>query len=796
MPSLQRGAVWKPNQIELLWDSILRGFPIGSLVVCDLLKTQNTRKGIHSESNPETGTCKEKKRNYTHHLLDGQQRANAIALGYLDPFRVEEQGAPLDPDTLLWLDLTPSPERFHSTSTRTYLLRVTTTAHPWGFRIGEEKEPKKLQAGDARDAIEAFQAWAGSTSNSAKRSRPVNGCPWDADAPIPLAWALEASKGLKDTETESARSVIQALRDRCEEFITTRNLYEKPGTKTHWAIHARSKLDEWLARDPASSRPHCKELITALFRVQHARIVALPVPHDALTQPSHWEQEHETVQNAEERIANVEHLFQRLNSGGTELRGDDLAYSMIKAYWPGIEHAIQEIKIRPPETQVALLGARLALGGQNQELPPGINISQLRSISLVHQQEEKAENWSASGKRNDERLIRKKNIEYMFGLGHEASTEAPRISKALGKLDEWFLYKKESCDWGLPPVLRSRLADQAPEVFLFLLHPADHAAQNSAATCNDEVRKKLLGLATALHWFGLDRQRAVRWLWKLATPDEWLNGTTFDKEKYLLSKLSERPDDDSEWEHHRTIARILNPKDLDEVYFAKEFFQKESIEHWGWRKNLVPSASRINPKTKIQETPDQYWDRYGEFIKMLSNQNYTGLNSLLLMYAQRTQMAHYFGDYDPSRIGYWDAHNVPWDFDHILPQSEFYNLKGANTFLEVCKQRGGTIGNLHLWPFEKNRSRQDGSFSKEKIEQDELERMLLWDDNNEQGEKDRRGKFSLTKEQIKNDEKNGEINPANRKQVHAFVLETRSRLIRIYTSWFDALEIKNLISEP
>ena len=33
VPSLQRGAVWKPGQVELLWDSILRGFPIGAFVL-------------------------------------------------------------------------------------------------------------------------------------------------------------------------------------------------------------------------------------------------------------------------------------------------------------------------------------------------------------------------------------------------------------------------------------------------------------------------------------------------------------------------------------------------------------------------------------------------------------------------------------------------------------------------------------------------------------------------------------------------------------------------------------------
>lgn len=31
MPSFQRGLVWKPAQIEVLWDSLMRGIPIGAL---------------------------------------------------------------------------------------------------------------------------------------------------------------------------------------------------------------------------------------------------------------------------------------------------------------------------------------------------------------------------------------------------------------------------------------------------------------------------------------------------------------------------------------------------------------------------------------------------------------------------------------------------------------------------------------------------------------------------------------------------------------------------------------------
>ena len=33
LPSLQRGFVWKPSQIEALWDSIFRGYPIGAIMM-------------------------------------------------------------------------------------------------------------------------------------------------------------------------------------------------------------------------------------------------------------------------------------------------------------------------------------------------------------------------------------------------------------------------------------------------------------------------------------------------------------------------------------------------------------------------------------------------------------------------------------------------------------------------------------------------------------------------------------------------------------------------------------------
>ena len=77
IPALQRGLVWRPRQNELLWDSILRGFPIGALVV----SKWNERLKKAAEKLNET---------FTHHLLDGQQRCYAITLGFTDSFASEQ----------------------------------------------------------------------------------------------------------------------------------------------------------------------------------------------------------------------------------------------------------------------------------------------------------------------------------------------------------------------------------------------------------------------------------------------------------------------------------------------------------------------------------------------------------------------------------------------------------------------------------------------------------------------------------------------------------------------------------
>jgi uncharacterized protein with ParB-like and HNH nuclease domain len=68
LPPLQRNAVWRPHQTELLWDSLLRGFPIGSLLLTPYHSSRGTRRAeyqVDSDREPK------------YHLLDGQQRWNS-----------------------------------------------------------------------------------------------------------------------------------------------------------------------------------------------------------------------------------------------------------------------------------------------------------------------------------------------------------------------------------------------------------------------------------------------------------------------------------------------------------------------------------------------------------------------------------------------------------------------------------------------------------------------------------------------------------------------------------------------
>lgn len=152
LPGLQRGLVWSPKQVELLWDSIFRNFPIGGFVLSE---------------------------NYDgkYYLMDGQQRFNSIQTGFIEPDNNSE--------SVLWIDI---KYKKTNNTTRTYLIKATTKIHPWGFN--NDDVSSVLKTNEKRDALTEFNMDGKNIFKD--KITLMETYPVKAELPIPLAYLLNA----------------------------------------------------------------------------------------------------------------------------------------------------------------------------------------------------------------------------------------------------------------------------------------------------------------------------------------------------------------------------------------------------------------------------------------------------------------------------------------------------------------------------------------------------------------------------------------------------------------------------
>jgi hypothetical protein len=160
LPSLQRGFVWKPEQIEALWDSIFRGYPIGAIMM-----------SVDEENN--------------RFLLDGQQRSTSIALGHFNPFDNNSENffslKTYKPS--VWIDLNTA----NATESQKFTFRCLTQSHPWGYQL--KVNSKSLSMQDRRNANTFFNRDEKVERYTDLKSDKIN--PWDSKFPIPLSFILE-----------------------------------------------------------------------------------------------------------------------------------------------------------------------------------------------------------------------------------------------------------------------------------------------------------------------------------------------------------------------------------------------------------------------------------------------------------------------------------------------------------------------------------------------------------------------------------------------------------------------------
>lgn len=131
LPPIQRSFVWRNEQIVNYWDSLMRGYPAGMMMVTrtDHQHKEGRNLDNRTETLPETAF----------HLFDGQQRLLSLLLGL-------GEGA-LGESLRLWVDIKEEPKNLGA---RLFMLRINSTGQPFGYRADTPNQ--KISPEDRRNA--------------------------------------------------------------------------------------------------------------------------------------------------------------------------------------------------------------------------------------------------------------------------------------------------------------------------------------------------------------------------------------------------------------------------------------------------------------------------------------------------------------------------------------------------------------------------------------------------------------------------------------------------------------------
>lgn len=686
LPALQRGSVWKPRQIEDLWDSILNEYPIEAF----LLAPFDEKRGKQSSKYQQ-----ESNRTSTHHLLDGQQRATGIAMGFFDPW---EATMPYDkvPGTL-WIDLALPPEQRDVA----WVFRATTRSHPWGYQRSDSNKP--ISADKIRNALAAFKLANPDLKYKLPSELPLTHVwPWEAEVPVPLAFLIHALRN--DNDPESARL---ATWERLQK-LPLMSFPQPNASDTHWDKQRKSLETAFTQSESDFS----KRLRYFMERLSD-RLAGYAVPMTKLdVQAIVLEKE-----TRKEKKDPVEILFIRANRGGTLLEGEELMYSFLKSVWKDAPKAIGRLQnpLASP-ARIALFCSRMVMAradavrtslNKNSQgaFTPALEVSQFR--------------------------------RYIKGYNKDVPDFQSKLEDFIEK--EGIRILQDAYDvltqgtYALPSVLAAEIAQESPDVFFLLLRWLDRmrAINQEPTKLHESIRRRVIGFVTALSWFAKDKRKAVAEVWSYlqGCQDEDLH-RFFDSAQLRKACHLNKGD-------NLRMVPILAPSVLEDVLKRcildhDEFSSTDgpiwsNWNRWEWliddknRPSNIDNAMRPWLSTSLvndQNYPrDQVQAAWWHFISTLMH------NRSILLFAQRNQIKRWFSDFDPSLPQIMEDKNRPWDYDHIHPQRWLQGEGGGSKhgLPKLIKDWHHSIGNLRAWPLGANRA--DGytspSHKLDKVSQEE-----------------------------------------------------------------------------
>ena len=315
IPAFQRGLVWNAAQVEILWDSVLRGIPLGCLTL------------VRYKDNVDILG-----------VFDGQQRLNALSLGVSNPFQKDSQESK-STRAILWLDLLPDKKQSPS---RKYFLYLTTEGQPWGYKIHDtntEAGLERLNTNERRKALEAAQK---ENSLFCKPS-PIDMWPYMATCPIPFAilWEIQAANA-----SEFKRNVLVSVQS---------DTYKQYA----WShLNLSKKINE------ISEEVNWEELFSAIKTAKQTKIITVISPIEF--------EKGSGANIGNKHSSDIAVFFSRLNRGGSLPSLEELNYSILKSILPSVSRFDENdgnrySKGRMHPARFATVAMRLFITEQNNE---------------------------------------------------------------------------------------------------------------------------------------------------------------------------------------------------------------------------------------------------------------------------------------------------------------------------------------------------------------------------------------------------------------------------------------------
>ena len=577
LPDIQRGFVWKTYQIENLWDSVFRQYPMGSFL---LTATGNKLM-----------------------LIDGQQRATSLALGYFNPWEDESihlgnvKNLPV-----IWIDVLPASK----TENSEFVFRVVTRSHPWGYQLNHNRNV--LSISDRRDSADQLSSLFNVEMYT--HLKPSQRLPYDAKLPIPLCFLLEALKTTKDYAEWK-----EEVERKCELIP---KLYHPKHLPQNEQYHSAIKKCD------------LSDLFKIIMQIDNDYIIPAIIVSNQL------------ILKSEESAEVNPTLFVRLNSGGTQLAGEELIYSIYKAAWPSTKALVESIAsgiIQP--SKIITLASRLVLSKLNNGFYKSISLAQF-------QREITNEEFTCA-------------LESLIGKEEDSSLRS-LIDKSIAVL---------KYDGTIPDIIVKLFIRDSKDGYLLLLNWLQH---NPDQIIDFDLKARICSRLYTNYWFG-DLDYMIRKLWKDSSAEIFW-AIPYHNDGYLAQRHLISPD---------TLESFL----LRRAEKGNDFTISPEDALWEeW------TACDPRPESMSEEDYNVMMkDGWDSFLRRLLNNKY------LILLAQRDYINRTFKDYN--QIEDLQDTERPWDWDHIYPQSWVYYQREIDERTSFWEWR---IGNYRAMSLTDNRS--------------------------------------------------------------------------------------------